>query len=59
MLFNIFFNRHHLDRIVELLKDNGINVVQYNLIGLPSWGIVISKNDPIVVEYILKYGDKN
>ena len=45
-----------MNRLVELLNNNGISASSYTVDNLPSIGIIIEDNDPILVEYKLKFG---
>ena len=46
------------DRLTEIFAGIGVKAVGYHREDLPSWGVVLDERDPVVVEYILKYGDK-
>jgi hypothetical protein len=46
------------ERVCEILRMVGVIVFPYHREDLPSWGVKLDEKDPVVVEYILKYGDK-
>lgn len=51
-------NKLDFEILIKLLKTyKNIDAISYQLSNnLPSFGILVKKDDPIVVEYILKYG---
>ena len=53
--FKYFFNCSPVERIAKLFADAGITVETYNMEGLPSLGILIPEDNPVVVEYKLRY----
>lgn len=52
-----FFDISQLDRIQNLFKQHNIDVEIYDVVGLNSKGIIIPDDNPIVVEYKLKYSE--
>lgn len=52
-----YFFSDKLDRIQKLFADHGVAVETYEVEDLPSRGIIIPDDDPIVVMYKLKYGN--
>ena len=52
-----FINRSNLTRLVNLFKDNGIEIETYSMDELPSWGLILPDDNPTIVEYKLKYGN--
>jgi len=51
-----FFKSQNFERIKKLFKDHTIDVETYEIDGLPSKGIIVPDDNPIIVEYKLKYG---
>jgi hypothetical protein len=45
-------------RLAEILEMLGANPTPYHKDGLPSWGILLREDDPVVVEYKLKVEEK-
>lgn len=56
-VYRYFFDISNLDRIQKLFKDHNIDVEVYDVPGLNSKGIVVPDDNPIVVEYKLKYSE--
>jgi hypothetical protein len=46
------------ERLCEALMILGVKPQPYYREDLPSWGVILYEADPVVVEYILKYGDQ-
>ncbi len=46
------------DRLAELLKTSiGLDAKSYKIDKVPSWGLLLREDDPLVVEYKLKFGE--
>ena len=44
-------------RLSEVLRTyKGVDSTDYHVDGLPSWGVLLQEDDPVVVEYKLKHG---
>ena len=44
-------------RLAEVLRTyKGVDSTDYHVNGLPSWGVLLHEDDPVVVEYKLKHG---
>lgn len=52
----VYFTKEHSE-LIEPFRDFGFNVEGYDKTPLQSWGLIFDKNDPLLAEYILKYGD--
>ena len=54
-----FFNGQPPERIAKLFAENGITVETYYIEELPSLGILIPEDNPMVVEYKLRYSSED
>lgn len=44
---------------IEFRKRMAIDVTSYKILDVPSWGLIFNTEDPMVVEYKLKYSKGN
>lgn len=55
--WSFFCQRGKTERLAELLRARGVAAESYDVEELPSWGIIIPNDDPVLVEYKLRYGN--